>query len=87
MDKQEGINCAVFRNESSVLSSALITEAMRLAWHRWPGERLYTYVNPAQIKSNNPGFCFQAAGWHKCGESQGGLVILECSACGEVSGE
>ncbi len=34
---QEGVNCAVFRNEGSVLSSELILEAEQLAWGRWPG--------------------------------------------------
>src|SRR5262249_50743593 len=42
MDGQAGVNCAVFRNESPVLSSVLIREACELAWHRWPGARLYT---------------------------------------------
>ena len=78
-DKQPGINCAVFRNESDILSSTLIKEAMQLAWQRWPGERLYTYVNPRKIKSTNPGYCFLMAGWHKCGlTSWAKLTILEC---------
>jgi hypothetical protein len=84
MDEQDGINCAVFRNESSALSSDLIREAVDLAWRRWPGERLYTYVDPAKVKSTNPGYCFQAAGWRKCGVSKGGLVILELLPSGEV---
>lgn len=74
---QQGINCAVFRNESSTLSSCLIGEAMRLAWQRWPGERLYTYVNADAIKSSNPGYCFKQAGWKTCGKTRGGLIILE----------
>jgi hypothetical protein len=61
---QQGINCAVFRNESPFLSSELILEAEQLAWKRWPGERLYTYVNPKKILSHNPGYCFKCAGWH-----------------------
>jgi hypothetical protein len=76
---QEGINCAMFRNEAPelYLSSNLIHEAETLAWERWPGERLYTYVNPRKIKSINPGYCFQVAGWSKCGKSTKGLIILE----------
>ena len=77
MDEQDGVNCAVFRNESGALSSDLIREAVGLAWARWPGERLYTYVNPAKVKSTNPGYCFQMAGWRKCGLTKGGLVVLE----------
>lgn len=76
-DNQQGINCAMFRNEGPHLSSSLILEAEQLAWQRWPGERLYTYVNPRKIRSTNPGYCFKLAGWRKCGESKGGLIILE----------
>lgn len=74
---QQGINCAVFRNEGSQRSSDLIRTADELAWGRWPEERHYTYVNPRKIRSTNPGFCFLAAGWSKCGLTKGGLVILE----------
>lgn len=77
---QRGVNCAVFRNESLVLSSALIREACELAWQRWPGERLYTYVNSAKVRSTNPGFCFLKAGWRRCGETKGGLMIFELRA-------
>ena len=75
---QSGVNCAVFRNEGNALSSALILEAEELAWERWPGERLYTYVWPAKIRSTNPGFCFQKAGWRKCGiTKKKRMIILE----------
>lgn len=77
-DGQQGVNCAVFRNESDVLSSELILEAEQLAWNRWPGERLYTYVNAKAIQSSNPGFCFLKAGWKRCGITKvNKLVILE----------
>lgn len=79
MDAQDGINCAVFRNEGGGLSSTLIGEAMARAWERWPGERLYTYVNPRRIRSTNPGFCFLQAGWRRCGTTKRrGLLIMEC---------
>lgn len=75
---QTGINCAFFRNESSQLSSYLILEAEKLAWQRWPNERLYTYVNATAIQSSNPGYCYQMAGWRKCGFTQvRQLIILE----------
>lgn len=77
-DGQLGVNCAVFRNEGTRRSSDLILEAEGLAWARWPGERLYTYVAPKMIRSTNPGYCFQAAGWRKCGITKWNrLVILE----------
>ena len=74
---QQGVNCAVFRNEGTIKSSALIEEAVELAQRRWPGERLYTYVNAKKIRSTNPGYCFIKAGWKKYGLTKGGLVILE----------
>ncbi len=75
-----GVICAVFRNEApeKYRSSELIQEAEVLAWERWPGERLFTYVDPREIKSSNPGFCFLSAGWQKCGVTAAKhLVILE----------
>ena len=72
-----GINCSIFRNEGDLKSSDLIKESCELAWLKWPGERLYTFVNPAKIKSTNPGYCFKQAGWHTCGKSKKGLIILE----------
>jgi len=74
---QKGIYCSIFRNEGKIKSSTLIIEAVKHAWHRWPKTRLYTYVNPRKIRSTNPGYCFQMAGWKKCGLTKGGLVILE----------
>lgn len=72
------INCAIFRNEGAGLSSDLIREAMDLAWQRWPGERLYTYVNPRRVRSANPGYCFLMAGWRRCGMTKTRkLVIFE----------
>ena len=77
-DGQTGVNCAVFRNESSIRSSDLVREAMTLAWYRWPGERFYTYINAAKVKSINPGYCFKVAGWQQCGKTKRNrLVILE----------
>lgn len=78
LDRQEGVNCSVFRNEGSTRSSDMILDAMQIAWTRWPGERLYTYVNAEKIKSQNPGYCFKKAGWRTCGKTKThGLIILE----------
>ena len=75
---QTGVNCAVFRNESDILSSTLIAEAEGWAWQRWPGERLYTYVNSLAVQSSNPGYCFKIAGWRSCGRTKArNLLILE----------
>lgn len=77
---QQGVNCAVFRNESDVRSSDLIRQADAIADHVWPGARHYTYVNPQKVRSANPGFCFVAAGWRKVGTTRGGLLILSREA-------
>lgn len=68
-DGQTGVNCAVFRNEGQpiLVSSRLIRQADAIADSRWPGERHYTYVNPAKVRSDNPGCCFKVAGWRFCG--------------------
>ena len=73
---EQGVNCAVFHNEGNVLSSLLILEAEQLAWCRWKGERLYTYVNPQKIKSNNPGYCFKKAGWKSCGRTKSKKLLI-----------
>lgn len=79
-DGQQGINCAVFRNEGAGLSSRLISAAMDLAWARWPGQRLYTYVNPRRVRSRNPGYCFLMAGWNRCGVTRKNrLLVLEAT--------
>ena len=79
-DGQQGVNCAVFRNEGEARSSDLIRAADAIADARWPGERHYTYVNPRKVRSTNPGFCFIAAGWRRCGVTKHNrLLILERS--------
>jgi len=82
MRPELGVNCAVFRNEGAGRSSYLIRDACGLAWRRWPGERLYTYVDPAAVRSPNPGYCFRMAGWRRCGQTPGGhgrraLLVFE----------
>lgn len=74
---QQGINCAVFRNESQHRSSTLIQQADRIADCLWPDCRHYTYVRAEAIRSSNPGFCFIKAGWRRCGMTKSGLRILE----------
>lgn len=82
MDGQEGINCAIFRNEGAGLSSDLIRAADAIADERWPGARHYTYVNPRKVESANPGFCFIKAGWKRCGITKARkLLIFERLPC------
>ena len=76
-ERQEGINCAAFRNEGAYRSSELIRQADAIADCLWPDRRHYTYVNAQKVRSANPGYCFRVAGWRRCGRTKGGLLILE----------
>ena len=76
-DNQQGVNCAVFRNEGPRLSSGLILAAEKMALARWPGSRLFTFINKSMIRSKNPGYCFKVAGWKRCGETKTDLIIME----------
>lgn len=80
---KDGVNCAVFRNEGPHKSSDLIRQADAIADYVWPCEGHYTYINPKAVRSTNPGYCFMAAGWRKCGMTKGGLLILERAAISE----
>lgn len=63
MDGQTGYNNAIFRNESTRLSSDIILEAEQHAFANWGPNRLYTYVDPRKVASANPGYCYKRAGW------------------------
>lgn len=85
-DRQEGYCCSIFRNESGRLSSEVILEAEKIAFEKWGGQRMFTYVNPAKLGIRKrrgaeycpypPGRCFYEAGWHFVGISPGGLHLL-----------
>lgn len=76
LDKQIGVNCVLFRNESNILSSEIILMAEE-AWIKKYGEdRFFTYVHPQKIRSTNPGYCFMKAGWKKEKVSPKGLILL-----------
>lgn len=82
-DGQAGVECSVFRNEGREVASTLICEAQSMAWERWPGERLFTFVDPLKVKptirAGRPtwGHCFYEAGWEFAGVSKKRLHILE----------
>jgi hypothetical protein len=76
-DGQEGYNCSLFRNEDSRLSSEVILEAEGIVKELWGPSRAYTYVDPEQVASPNPGYCFLMAGWVKVGVSKSGKLLFE----------
>lgn len=75
-DKQEGYCCSIFRNESPRLSSDVILECERIIFGIWGPNRTFTYVDPDEIQSPNPGYCFKCAGYKHVGYSKSGLHLL-----------
>lgn len=74
MNKLDGWTCSIFRNTGSIRSSELVLAAEdELAAAERRGDTaapcgpdgLLTYVWPRKIKSSNPGWCFQLAGWSR----------------------
>jgi hypothetical protein len=77
-ERQNGVNCSVFRREGGLQASDLILAAEVFARRDFPGERLYTYVDANKTRrKRDPGRCFVRAGWRRCGRTKGGLIILE----------
>lgn len=72
--------CTIFRNESSETSSDLILDAERALAALHPNDcgadGMITYVCVAKVRSSNPGYCFQRAGWRKIGWSADGKKRL-----------
>lgn len=79
--RQRGVNCAVFRNESKIISSELIRQADAVADLLWPGARHYTYVDAQKVRGTVPGDCFLRAGWRRRGKTKGGKHILDRICC------
>ncbi|WP_156921927.1 hypothetical protein [Azorhizobium doebereinerae] len=83
-DGQSGVNCAVYRREVGGGASSLLLAAMARAWARWPGERLFTFVDPREVKPTfraswpTWGHCYYQAGWRFAGMSKKRLHVLEC---------
>jgi hypothetical protein len=96
---QDGLDawrCSIFRNDGPSPSSVLIGAAMAATLRHWaetrpgspwftdlPGDGWVTWVDPRQVASPNPGYCFQQAGWRRDRAwSHRRLVCL----CAEVAG-
>lgn len=76
--------CTMFRNESSILSSELIVEAVaatRMEWGHAPDLGFVTFVDPGKTRpKRDPGRCYRRAGWEHVGWTKGGLVALQLPA-------
>jgi hypothetical protein len=82
-DGQHGVECCIYRRESGEGAVSLLLSAMALAWCKWPGERLFTFVDPLGVKptmrASRPtwGHVFYQAGWTFAGLTKKRLHILE----------
>jgi hypothetical protein len=79
-DDREAIECALFRNESTILSSDLIREARALtvAIWGWPKDGIITWVKPSALRAGNvnPGACYKRDKWKHTETSKDGKPML-----------
>jgi hypothetical protein len=71
---------SMFRNESSVLSSDLIREAVAITRTRWevPELGMVTFVDSSKVRrKRDPGRCYRRAGFRVVGHTRGGLLALQ----------
>jgi hypothetical protein len=72
--------CSCFRNESGILSSDLISQAVAATRWRWPDVPslgMVTFVDPRQVRRKRDwGRCYRRAGFVHVGETAGGLIAL-----------
>jgi hypothetical protein len=65
--------CSMFRNEGQNLSSTLIRQAVAATrWHYGssPDLGMITFVDASEVESNNPGYCYECAGFERVGYTQ-----------------
>jgi hypothetical protein len=76
--------CSAFRNESKILSSQLIRDAVAITRFKWPSipkKGMITFVNPEKVKHRrDPGRCFLKAGFNLVGSTKGGLLAFQLLA-------
>jgi hypothetical protein len=73
----------MFRNLGAGMSSELIREATERTYEEWvrrygelPPERLRTEIGIKEVRSKNPGYCYQVAGWSKGRIVRGKLYLF-----------
>lgn len=75
----------IFRNESAIQSSDLITEAVRITRWRWfpalPVDGLISYIDTRHTASEVAGYCYRRAAprWHRNGSTTKGMAIMRLS--------
>lgn len=82
-DGQTGVECCIYRREGGDLASVMLGKARSIAQERWPGERLFTFVDPKKVtptwRASRPtwGHCFYQDGWRFAELTKKRLHILE----------
>lgn len=73
--------CSCFRNESDILSSELVSEAVAITRWFWPDVPelgMVTFIDRSKVrKKRDWGRCYRKAGWKQAGYTKGGLVVLQ----------
>ena len=73
--------CSCFRNESPILSSELIVEAVAVTrgiYGEPPPSGMVTFVDTTKTRrKRDPGRCYRKAGFKPCGYTKGGLFALQ----------
>ena len=77
--KGDAWECSLYHRSSASphLASDLIFDAVEETAKWWgapPSGGYITTVDPAEVKSRNPGYCFICAGWQRDGTSSRGLL-------------
>ena len=74
------VNC-LFRNEGAGLSSELILSAIAATRYQMgepPNQGIITFVDPNEVRSKNPGYCYECAGFEKVGRTKvRGLLVMQ----------
>ena len=72
---------SLFRNESPLLSSWLITKAVAATRAKWPNVPplgIVSFVDASKVRhKRDPGRCYLKAGWRKVGYTKGGLLCFQ----------
>lgn len=76
----EAFVCTLFRKECAGLASLMIEDAIARTEARWgrpPAGGWLTFVDPDEVESPNPGYCFKQAGFVPAGFTKDrGLLVL-----------
>lgn len=74
---------SLFCNRGPILSSELIREAVAITRGIYdvPLLGMVTFVDGAQIRSTNPGYCYKQAGFRKAICPNHMIAVSDCAAC------